>query len=102
LSGDGFPEVDAVLQAGLEGMVAKRLGSEYAGVLTSDWLKIKCLRVHDSVEHDITIVESIPMLDEAAIDAVRRWRFSPGRNRDGTPVRVLLEVPLRFTLGAED
>ncbi len=54
------------------------------------------------VEHDIKIVESIPMPDETAIDAVRKWSFSPGRNRDGTPVRVRLEVPLRCTLRAGD
>jgi len=40
------------------------------------------------------------MLDQAAIDALRRWRFSPGRDREGSAVRVLLEVPLRFTLRA--
>jgi bifunctional non-homologous end joining protein LigD len=40
---------DAVREARLEGMVAKRRGSAYAGVLNDDWLKIKCLRVHDLV-----------------------------------------------------
>jgi bifunctional non-homologous end joining protein LigD len=40
---------DAVQKAGLEGMVAKRRNSAYAGVLNNDWLKIKCLRVHDFV-----------------------------------------------------
>ncbi len=54
------------------------------------------------VENSIKVIESIPMLDRAAIEAVRKWRFSPGRNRDGTAVRVLLEVPLRFTLRAAD
>ena len=50
------------------------------------------------VEKEIQIVESVPILDDAAIDALRRWRFSPGRDRDGNPVRVLLEIPIRFTL----
>jgi protein TonB len=51
-----------------------------------------------AVENEIQIVDSVPVLDDAAIDALRRWRFSPGRDRDGNPVRVLLEIPIRFTL----
>jgi len=50
------------------------------------------------VEPEIQVVASLPMLDQAAIDAVRRWHFSPGRDRDGNPVRVLVRVPLQFTL----
>jgi protein TonB len=54
------------------------------------------------VEHEIKVIESIPILDQAAISAVRQWRFTPGRDRNGTPVRVLLQVPLRFMLRAQD
>jgi protein TonB len=50
------------------------------------------------VEPDVQVVTSLPMLDQAAIDAVRRWRFSPARDRDGNPVRVQVSVPLQFTL----
>jgi len=50
------------------------------------------------VEREIEVVTSLPMLDQAAIDAVRQWRFSPGRDRDGKAVRVLVSVPLQFTL----
>jgi protein TonB len=50
------------------------------------------------VERDIKITTSIPLLDQAAIDAVRQWRFAPARDRDGNPVRVLVSVPLQFTL----
>ena len=45
--GKGFFE--AVREAELEGMVAKRRRSKYAGVLNDDWLKIRCMRVHDFV-----------------------------------------------------
>jgi TonB family protein len=50
------------------------------------------------VEPDIKIVESIPPLDAAAIDAVRRWRFAPGRDHNGNPIRVSVKIPLRFVL----
>lgn len=49
LIGRGEAFFDAVRDAGLEGMVAKRRRSEYSGALKEDWLKIKCLRVHDFV-----------------------------------------------------
>ena len=47
--GMGKAFFDAVREAGLEGMVAKRRSSPYAGVLNDDWLKVKCMRVHDFV-----------------------------------------------------
>jgi periplasmic protein TonB len=50
------------------------------------------------VEGDIEVVASLPMLDQAAIEAVRQWRFVPGRDRDGNPIRVVVRVPLKFML----
>ena len=50
------------------------------------------------VERDIVIAQSSPLFDQTAIDALRQWRFEPGRDRDGRPVRVMLEVPIRFQL----
>src|SRR5580704_2568511 len=47
--GVGKEFFEIVRDAGLEGVVAKRRSSAYAGVLNDDWLKIKCLRVHDFV-----------------------------------------------------
>lgn len=44
------------------------------------------------------IIRSIPMLDSAAIAAVNRWRFSPAIGRHGKPVRVILELPVQFSL----
>ncbi|MFY2558750.1 energy transducer TonB [Corallococcus terminator] len=44
------------------------------------------------------IIRSIPMLDAAAIAAVNRWRFSPAIGRQGKPVRVILELPVQFSL----
>jgi protein TonB len=46
----------------------------------------------------IRVRESVALLDAAAIEAVRRWRFRPGRNGRGVAVRVILEIPIRFVL----
>lgn len=38
-----------------------------------------------------------PDLDQAALEAVRRWRFEPAR-RSGEPVSVLVVLPVEFKL----
>jgi protein TonB len=44
------------------------------------------------------IIRSVPALDQAAIAAVNRWRFSPALGREGRPVRVIIEIPVEFSL----
>ena len=51
-----------------------------------------------NIEREVQVVRSIPLLDDAAIDALRGWRFRPGRDREGRAVRVVVEVPVRFQL----
>jgi TonB family protein len=47
---------------------------------------------------DIRVVRSVGMgLDEKAIDAVKRWKFSPGM-KDGIPVAVQVNVEVSFRL----
>ena len=58
------------------------------------------LRVHvqkDGRVDDVTVQESAghPDLDQAATDAVRRWRFEPGRRGDD-PVASWVLVPVVF------
>lgn len=50
------------------------------------------------MERDIVVVESAPLLDQAAIDALRQWCFEPGRDAGKRAVQVMIEVPLRFRL----
>jgi TonB family protein len=46
-------------------------------------------RVHPSVR----VVRSVPSLDQAAIDAVRRWRFSPPRvNGEAIPMKMTVRI----------
>ncbi|MFM7142146.1 MAG: energy transducer TonB, partial [Alphaproteobacteria bacterium] len=56
------------------------------------------LDVEGNVEPGVKVLQSVPELDRAAIEAVRQWRFQPARGRDGSPVRVILEIPIRFVL----
>jgi len=47
---------------------------------------------------DVKVVKSLHALcDQSAVDAARKWRFSPAKQRD-KPVPVRVQVPVRFTL----
>jgi TonB family protein len=49
------------------------------------------------VQDPIALSSPDPRLSRAAIDAVRRSRFEPGRI-DGEPVRVRFSLPVDFAL----
>lgn len=42
--------------------------------------------------------KSIPVLDAAALAALRQWRFSPARDERGTAIPAVVVVPVRFVL----
>ena len=46
---------------------------------------------------DVEVLHSVPLLDEAAMAAVREWRYEP-MLVDGNPVRVRMTVSVDFTL----
>jgi TonB family protein len=46
---------------------------------------------------DTRLLRSIPLLDEAALVAVRQWKFSPTL-LNGTPVPIVMTVTVNFTL----
>jgi len=71
---------DDARQAGVEGMVM-----------------VQALVGKDGFVKDARAIQSIPMLDEAAVDAVRQWVFKPARSK-GQPVAVWVAVPVRFNL----
>jgi protein TonB len=56
------------------------------------------LAVDGRIEPDISVVQSVPLLDAATIAALRQWRFRPARDAAGAPLRVSLRVPFRFVL----
>jgi TonB family protein len=45
---------------------------------------------------DAKVVRSIPLLDQAALDAVRQWHYTPTL-LNGVPVPVLVTVTINFT-----
>lgn len=46
---------------------------------------------------DARVLRSIPLLDAAALDAVKQWEFTPS-TLNGQPVPVLMTVTVNFTL----
>lgn len=45
----------------------------------------------------VRVLRSVPMLDQAAVDAVRQWEFTPTR-LNGVAVPVVMTVTVNFTL----
>lgn len=45
----------------------------------------------------LQVLRSVPLLDEAALRAVREWRYTPTL-LNGTPVPVLMTITVRFSL----
>ena len=46
---------------------------------------------------DAKVLRSIPLLDQAALDAVKQWQFTPTL-LNGVPVPVIMTVTVNFTL----
>ena len=44
------------------------------------------------------VLRSVPGLDAAALGAIVQWRFSGSVDRAGRPVRVILDIPVEFSL----
>jgi len=56
---------------------------------------VQVLVGRDGRVKDARITKSIPLLDQAAMDAVRQWVFKPALSK-GQPVEVWVAVPVRF------
>jgi len=58
---------------------------------------VQALVGKDGKVKDTKVVKSIPMLDAAAVAAVKQWVFKPALSNN-KPVAVWVAVPVRFTL----
>ena len=73
---------DSARRAGKEGRVLLR-------VLVDEEGRTKAIEVNTSSGHD--------MLDQAATEALKKWRFVPAR-ADGRPIETWVKVPIEFQL----
>ena len=73
-----YPEI--ALRARVEGTVVLEAVLDPAGRVTQ-----------------LRVIRSVPTLDQAALDAVRQWRYTPSIY-GGQPVSVLMTITIRFTL----
>jgi periplasmic protein TonB len=62
-------------------------------------VKVRVLVGEDGVPQEVSIARSSgePLLDEAALEAVREWVFKPAL-RNGVPARAYAVVPIEFKL----
>lgn len=51
----------------------------------------------DGRVRDVRVLRSIPLLDQAAIDAVRQWEYTPTL-LNGAPVPIIMTTTVQFTL----
>jgi protein TonB len=51
----------------------------------------------DGKVQDARVLRSIPLLDQAAVESVRQWEFTPTL-LNGSPVPVIMTVTVQFTL----
>lgn len=52
----------------------------------------------DGLAHNIRVLRSLGLgLDEKAVEAVKQWKFSPGK-KDGKPVKVAAQIQVSFRL----
>ena len=58
---------------------------------------LDALIAEDGSVRDVRVLRSMPLLEAAAIDAVRQWRFTPTL-LNGVPVQVIMTVTVTFTL----
>jgi protein TonB len=67
------------LAAGIQGVVILEAVIDQGGVVS-----------------DVRVLRSIPLLDQAAVDAVRQWQFTPAL-LNGVPVSVTMTMTVNFT-----
>ncbi|QGY41738.1 TonB family protein [Pseudodesulfovibrio cashew] len=73
-------------------LAARRSGTE-GQVL----VRVKVDESGHVIEADVIESEPAGVFDAAALHAIRGWRFSPAE-KQGQPVAVIIDIPIRFTL----
>jgi protein TonB len=58
---------------------------------------LECLLSPDGRVADVKVLQGVPLLDEAAVHAVKQWLFTPTLF-NGVPVPAIMTVNVRFAL----
>jgi protein TonB len=61
-------------------------------------VKLEAVISKDGTIENLTVVSGHPLLIQAALDAVKQWRYKPTM-LNGVPVEVVTTVDVNFTLG---
>src|SRR5262245_49240945 len=61
------------------------------------WVILEALIAEDGTVRNVRVLRSEPLLDDAAITAVKQWRFTP-TVLSGEPVPIVMTVTVGFTL----
>ncbi len=64
------------------------------------WLSVEVSAAGECAQASVLRSSGVSALDQAALAAVRRWRFVPARQGQ-TPVESKVEIPIRFKLSDE-
>jgi len=79
----------------------KHVSPEYPAIAQSSRVQgvviIEAIIGTDGHVQDARILRSIPLLDQAALDAVKQWEYTPTM-LNGAPVPVIMTVTVQFTL----
>ena len=84
------PDEDQGRQAGLS-------ADRAVGARVRAWSSSKRRSAPTARCKDAKVLRSIPLLDQAALDAVKQWQFTPTL-LNGVPVPVIMTVTVNFTL----
>ena len=100
-SGDGIPRVGESVAVDQLPVATQRQVPVYPEAARRKGLDgtvlVRALVSREGVVLDAIIQKSIPELDDAALTAIRQWRFRPA-TRKKAPVAVWVSIPVKFTL----
>jgi len=86
-----------VMQAKLVSKAQPRYPNEAKAAHIEGTVRMDVLVGKDGQVKDIAAVNGAPILSEAAVNAVKRWRYRPTL-LNGQPVEVVTEIDVNFTL----
>ena len=81
--------------------ILKRVDPVYPAIAkaarVSGMVIVEAIIARDGSIKDAKVIRSVPMLDQAALDAVQQWRYTPTL-LNGQPVEVIMSVNVTFAI----